>query len=150
MIGDGAVLPPHYSVDTVVAGAAGGSTTGDGVYTNGTKATVTALPNAGYGFANWTENGAVVSTSASYQFTNIINRSLVANFGPQLNYWPAQPRTLIIAWLTNFNSWMLQESTDLRTTNWTTVSNATTMTGSNYQVNVTTINGTHFFRLAKP
>jgi uncharacterized repeat protein (TIGR02543 family) len=41
---------------------------------------VTATANTGYTFANWTENGTVVSTNASYTFTVEANRNLVANF----------------------------------------------------------------------
>ena len=41
----------------------------------GSSRTVTATANSGYTFANWTENGNVVSSSASYNFTlNGINR----------------------------------------------------------------------------
>jgi hypothetical protein len=43
---------------------------------------VVASANAGYNFVNWTEGGAVVSSSASYTFTASANRSLVANFVP--------------------------------------------------------------------
>ena len=43
----GAILSPHSAVDTGVSPATAGTTTGDGVYTNGTTATVTATPNAG-------------------------------------------------------------------------------------------------------
>jgi len=42
--------------------------------------TVNAAANAGYTFANWTENSVVVSSSASYNFTANANRTLVANF----------------------------------------------------------------------
>jgi hypothetical protein len=41
---------------------------------------VTATANSGYTFANWTENGSVVSSSASYTFTLSSNLNLVANF----------------------------------------------------------------------
>ena len=46
MVG-GAVLPPHSAVDTIASPHDAGTTTGDGVYTNGTTATVTATANAG-------------------------------------------------------------------------------------------------------
>jgi uncharacterized protein (TIGR02145 family) len=46
----------------------------------GTTCTLTATPNEGYVFVNWTENGAVVSTDATYSFTVESNRNLVANF----------------------------------------------------------------------
>jgi hypothetical protein len=41
---------------------------------------VTATPNSGFSFVNWTQNGNVVSTSASYTFTINSNVTLVANF----------------------------------------------------------------------
>ncbi len=50
------------------------------VYTEGQSCSVTATPNSGYTFSNWTENGTVVSNSANYTFTVNGNRNLVANF----------------------------------------------------------------------
>ena len=41
---------------------------------------MTATANDGYTFANWTENGNVVSTEANYSFIVNGNRNLVANF----------------------------------------------------------------------
>lgn len=49
-------------------------------YYEGATCTVTATPNDGYGFENWTENGTAVSTDASYSFTVTADRSMVANF----------------------------------------------------------------------
>lgn len=60
--------------------AAGGTTTGAGSFTAGSSVTVTASPNAGYTFVDWTENGTRVSTSSSIQFTLNANRTFVANF----------------------------------------------------------------------
>jgi hypothetical protein len=150
MVGAGAILPPHSAVDTLPSPLSGGTTTGDNVYTNGTKATVTARGNAGYGFASWTDNGIVVSTSASYTFTNIVNRSLVANFAPQLSLAAPQPHALVVAWLTNFSGYVLQQNADLRTTNWGGVSNTVSVVGANYQTTIPTTNGTRFFRLMHP
>ena len=48
----------------------------------GTTCTLTATPNEGYVFVNWTEDGEVVSTDATYTFTVESNRNLVANFAP--------------------------------------------------------------------
>ena len=59
---------------------AGGSTTGAGLIAQGTITTITAVPNPGYAFLNWTENGTVVSATSTYQFTMAGNRTLVANF----------------------------------------------------------------------
>ena len=57
-----------------------GSVSGGGACIVGTECTLTATPNEGYHFVNWTENGEVVSTDANYTFTVTSNRSLVANF----------------------------------------------------------------------
>lgn len=59
---------------------AGGTTTGTGTFNQGSSVTLTAIPNAGYSFLNWTENGTIVSTSSSYQLTMAGNKVLVANF----------------------------------------------------------------------
>ena len=49
-------------------------------YYQGDVCNVTATANEGYSFVNWTENGTVVSTDASYTFTVTRDRELVANF----------------------------------------------------------------------
>ena len=58
----------------------GGTVNGGGVYAYGLTCTMTATPNAGYYFLNWTENGEVVSYDADYSFTVNGDRDLVANF----------------------------------------------------------------------
>ncbi|MBA4411444.1 MAG: hypothetical protein C0397_18745 [Odoribacter sp.] len=63
---------------------AGGTTSGAGTFAKGSSVTVNATSNAGYSFINWTENGAIVSTNSSYQFTMAGNKTLVANFTLQL------------------------------------------------------------------
>jgi len=69
-----------YTISTSASPVAGGSTSGGGTYNSGASVTVAATANAGYNFVNWTEGGAVVSTSASYTFTASANRNMVANF----------------------------------------------------------------------
>jgi subtilase family serine protease len=69
-----------YNVNTSANPSNGGSVTGAGVYVSGTQVTVTATPNFGFVFSNWTENGNVVSTSSSYTFTASADTALVANF----------------------------------------------------------------------
>jgi hypothetical protein len=69
-----------YTVATQSSPAAGGTTSGGGSYASGATATVVATPASGYNFSNWTENGTVVSTTASYSFAATANRTLVANF----------------------------------------------------------------------
>ena len=51
-----------------------------------------------------------MSTSASYTFINILNRSLAANFLPKLLVSPSPPGSLMIAWVTNFSGYQLGPS----------------------------------------
>jgi uncharacterized repeat protein (TIGR02543 family) len=75
------IIPPaKFAVVTSSSPIAGGSTFGGGSYDVGTSVTVIESPNPGYTFVNWTENGTVVSTSSSFQFSLTANRTLVANF----------------------------------------------------------------------
>ena len=77
----------QYNVTVSANPTNGGTVTGGGTYNQGQSCTVTATANAGYTFTNWTENGSVVSTQASYTFSVNNNRNLVANFQAQtLNY----------------------------------------------------------------
>ena len=69
-----------YTIAVSSSPAGGGNVTGGGTYNSGTSVTVTATPNAGYTFVNWTEGASQVSTNASYNFSAIANRILVANF----------------------------------------------------------------------
>jgi hypothetical protein len=150
----GVALPPHVAVDTSVWPTNGGTATGTGVYTNGTTTTVVAMPSGGFAFANWTENGTVISTSTSYTFTNTMNQSLVANFliapNPWMRLLPVEPGAFTIAWSSNYAGFMLQENSALGGTNWNNATNNVNVVGTESQVIVATTNGTRFFRLKHP
>lgn len=73
----------QYTVNVSANPNIGGSVAGGGTYNQGQSCTVTATPNAGYTFTNWTENGNVVSSQANYTFVVNNNRNLVANFQAQ-------------------------------------------------------------------
>jgi len=70
----------QYSVSLSSNPAAGGTTSGEGLFDSGASVTVEAVPAVGYTFTNWTEGTNVVSSSASYSFIITGNRNLVANF----------------------------------------------------------------------
>ena len=72
-----------YAITTSVSPSGAGSTAGDGVYPAGATATVSAAPNAGYLFVEWTEAGVPVSASPSYTFTVDADRTLTAEFSEQ-------------------------------------------------------------------
>ena len=69
-----------YDVTISINIEGSGLVSGEGTFTDGETVTVTATPNEGYTFLNWTENGAVVSEEMEYSFTIEADRELVANF----------------------------------------------------------------------
>jgi uncharacterized repeat protein (TIGR02543 family) len=73
--------PKTYSVVVTPSHPNRGTVTGGGSYNNGSSVTVTATPSMKtYKFVNWTENGSIVSTDATYSFNITADRNLVANF----------------------------------------------------------------------
>jgi hypothetical protein len=148
----GQVLPPHSTVDVGVLNTNGGTASGNGVFTNGTRATVTAMPMSGYAFTGWLEDGAVVSKSVSYAFTNIINRSLTATFlhQPKLIEDHAVPTQRHLRWPTNDTGYVLEEINSLGSTNWATSTNGVSVNGTNYQINLASPVGMKFYRLRHP
>ena len=75
-----------FNINTTTHPTDSGTVTGDGTYQQGQNCTLTATANTGYYFVNWTENGEVVSTDATYTFTVQADRTLVANFTYNCEY----------------------------------------------------------------
>lgn len=71
---------PRYFITTSVNPAEGGTVEGAGRYREGDPCTLVATPNIAYNFVNWTKNGVVASTQASYTFTVTEEAEYVANF----------------------------------------------------------------------
>jgi uncharacterized repeat protein (TIGR02543 family) len=71
---------PMFSVAVSSNPIIGGSSTGAGLFSQGTSVTVIATPNTGYTFVNWTLAGVEVSTLTDYTFTLNANTTLVAHF----------------------------------------------------------------------
>jgi len=74
---------------TAVADSTQGTVSGAGEYRIHRPCTLTAIPNEGYCFKNWTEDGEVVSTEAEYTFIVESDRTLVANFLPLYDHTEA-------------------------------------------------------------
>ena len=72
--------PLLYNIRISANPIEGGMVSGGGSYEEGQPCTVKASTNTLYTFTNWTENGHIVSDSATYTFTVTCNRNLVANF----------------------------------------------------------------------
>ena len=69
-----------YVITAMANPTNGGSIAGAGVYNHGETATLTAIPNVGYPFINWTKDGQVVSFSPTYSFIVTEAAIYVANF----------------------------------------------------------------------
>ena len=69
-----------YEITVTVNPEQGGTIEGAGTYTQGETCTLTATANEGYAFVNWTENGEVVSTEATFNFEVTADREFVAVF----------------------------------------------------------------------
>lgn len=74
-----AAYAPH-TITAVADPEEGGTVEGAGTFDGGTVITVTAIPNEGYSFCYWSENGQQVSTDAAYSFIVVDDRNLVAHF----------------------------------------------------------------------
>ena len=69
-----------YGIIATADPAAGGTVSGSDYYLSGASCTLTATPNDGFEFENWTENDSPVSTNSTYTFTVTEARTLVAHF----------------------------------------------------------------------
>ena len=72
--------PTIYAITATANDAAMGTIAGAGDYGKGSTATLTATPNDGYLFVNWTKDGVEVATTQEYSFTVTAAVELVANF----------------------------------------------------------------------
>ncbi len=70
----------QFTVALTSSPLAGGTTTGGGSFDAGSSVTALAVPNTGYKFLSWSENGVSVSSVANYTFVVNTNRTLEANF----------------------------------------------------------------------
>jgi hypothetical protein len=83
VIGDRALVAkfkPVYIISVVREPQNGGETEVDPSYEMGELAKLKAIPNGGYSFVNWTQNGVVLSADPLFSFNVTGNRDLVANF----------------------------------------------------------------------
>ena len=73
-------LSMGYAVNANAEPAEGGTVTGDGAYSNGQTAALTATANSGWHFTGWFDGSNKVSSDASYSFTVTGNVTLTAKF----------------------------------------------------------------------
>ncbi len=118
----------------------GGTTTGAGSFAPGTSVTVSATPNTGYTFVNWTEGTNIASTNAIYTSPLNASRTLVANFatsGFSLNVVAVNGTVLKVPSKTNYNSGEIVVLTATPATGYTFTGWSGDATGSTNPVSVT-------------
>jgi hypothetical protein len=147
------------TIAATAAPIAGGSITGAGVVGNGATVTLTAIPALGYAFTNWTLGGAPAGTNNPVTFEAFNDYAFVADFiavsvpvvaPPQLAIVTSSPGALVLRWPTNAPGFVLEQNSDLTSTNWMTFVGPPTVVVTNFQVTISTRTGRGFFRLAKP
>ena len=140
-----------YAITTSASPGAGGSTSGDGLYSNGASVAVVATANAGFGFLNWTDGGVEVSRTASYSFNASANRALVANFAPSLGFVLTNATALVISWPAAALGYVLQENSELGGgLSWGANTNTVSVVGNQSQVLISPLSGKRFYRLFHP
>jgi hypothetical protein len=92
---------PKFTVTVLSNPLLGGVTSGGGSFNPAASVTVTAVPNVGFTFTNWTEGATVVSTSATYAFTIAANRTLTANYTAAANFTIAVSANPLLGGLVN-------------------------------------------------
>ena len=141
-----------YTVTATANPTEGGSITGTGTYSEGANVTLNAIANEGYDFLNWTENGTVVSTQASYTFVVSSNRNLVANFeeiiveGPRLTVLTYTPEAAPVNQETGLSLTLKNVGTEptggITTVSMTCDDNRLTLLDGDDEVGVIPTNGT--------
>ncbi len=72
--------PCIWEIIATVTPIMGGTVSGAGLYEQGQTCTLLAIPNEGFEFINWMENGVEISTDEIITFAVSDNRNLVAHF----------------------------------------------------------------------
>jgi len=70
---------PTYSITASAVPEESGTINGDGTYRHGESVTLEIVPESGYSFINWTENGKEIDTKKEISFLANRDRELVAN-----------------------------------------------------------------------
>ena len=116
--------PNTYTVNVSANPTNGGTVTGGGVFEAGQNCTVVATADDCYAFVNWTENGTVVSTNASYTFAVNAGHNLVANFEFQSYTVTATPNPVeggTVAFGRNNRELVFSDDFENGIVNWTTI-----------------------------
>lgn len=75
-------VPTTHVIGATSSSAIGGGVSGAGTFAHDAVVNLTATPNTGYAFVNWTEGGNIVGAAPQLTFPATASRTLVANFQP--------------------------------------------------------------------
>jgi hypothetical protein len=76
-------LIPNYVVSLIANPPESGTLSGNGTFQSGSTVNISATPNSGFTFNNWSINSNTVSTDNPYSFSLTGDTSLVGNFNPE-------------------------------------------------------------------
>ena len=76
----------HRRIHAIEVTYSAGGSSQQGIFAYGSTVTMTATPNEGYYFVNWTKNDEVVSTDAVYSYTVTEDAEFIANFSDVEDY----------------------------------------------------------------
>ncbi len=77
---------PHFEITINISPENAGSVTGAGYYTEGSTVDLTATPNEGYQFVNWTTGDEILSTESTFSYTMPAEDvTITAHFEPVLS-----------------------------------------------------------------
>ncbi|MCP5532626.1 MAG: putative Ig domain-containing protein [Akkermansiaceae bacterium] len=134
--------------------AAGGTVSGEGVFSNGDEVVLHAEAAPRFLFRGWKEGGATVSTDADYTFLADTNRILIADFLeiPPCTVASETPgsENIVIRWPSTATGWTLEECADFGSANWLPSTRPVQSKNGNNEVIITPGGGSRFFRLAHP
>ena len=88
-----------------------------------------------------------ISTNGQYCYDTVFNVSASPTPVPQLYVGIASTNSVVLSWAVSPDPFILQESCDLSTTNWTTVTNTPAVKGQQNQVVLPISPGNRYYRL---
>ena len=129
----------------------GGPALTDGPHYSGTgTGTLTIINPTAADVGLYTVTGSNTSPAPSDNSATLIGSAsaMLTLAAPALSVTYSAPN-VVLSWPTNFTGYVLEQTTAMNPSNWTTNSTTPTIVGNNYTVPVNALSGTKFFRLKK-
>jgi DNA-binding beta-propeller fold protein YncE len=113
-------------------------------------------PGAGIGQFN-EPNGVTSDTTGRVYVSDVLNNRIQVFMPgvstvipiPTLSISMSGPNSVLLAWPSASSGFLLQQSSSLAAGSWTTLTNIPSLSGSQFQIVLTPLTGSQFFRLVK-